>query len=453
LMTTTPSVLANEPAGSTNPFRVPLVIAPLVLASLTSTWPILKPLPGPLALSDYLLALSLLITMPLIVARSLPLAIPQWMLIPGVVIPLCVLVGQIDPSPSWRAHRQQVQQLHPDSFTRALIWLAVLYIVPMAIIAGALIDRRAVEWVMGAYVAGVAVSSAIAISDLLGRTHIAENLAYNGFGKNTVYAWDGQRFSGLEDHPNHLGLSILISLPFVIYFMHKVRRRWIPGIALLVLAGGLLASGSRGSQALSVLVVLGAVLCLPRKREIARIIAGSALAAAGIGVVLLFTVLSEERSRLLRFTGTGAESARSGDAERWAFLRQGWLDWQMYPWFGAGLRHINEAHNIYVQLLAAGGIVLALSMMTYFALVIRDCWRLSCYGNDFARFLLLSIATWLTYGVILDQLTDRELYFTIGCVAALVVTTTLSKSSASTGRTVDDSLTACDRLNVKAKSH
>jgi hypothetical protein len=378
--------------------------------------------------ADYLLVLSLLITIPLVVARNLPFEIPPWMLIPGVVIPVCVLIRQIDPPPYWRAHRLPIQQYHPDSFTKALIWLAALYVVPVAIIAATVIERRVVEWVMGAYIGGVAISSVVAMTDLLGVTHVAGNLAYSGFGRTTVYVWDARRFSGLEDHPNHLGLSILISLPFVIYFMSRMRRRWIPGIALIMLAGGLLASGSRGPQAVSLLCVLAAVLCLPNRRKTVRAISFSVLTTIGLGLVLLYTILAGQRSKLLRFTGAGAEQARSGDTERLVLLKQGWNDWKTYPVFGAGIRHISEAHDIFLQLLAAGGVVLAVGMLVYFFCIVRDCWRLVRHGIDFSRFLMISIATWLTYGIVLNQLTEGELYFTVGCVAALVVTTNLSGS-------------------------
>jgi O-antigen ligase len=420
--------MSGAPSVALRPAAVRLAVAPLLLAAFTSTWSIVKPVGGLLAISDYLLGLSLLITIPMVVLGNLPFAVPGWIFIPGIVIPACVLVRQIDPPPYFRrVLRLQVQQYHPDSFGRALIWLAALYVVPLAVIAGAAIERRLVEWVMGAYVAGVAISCVVAITDLLGLTHIAHSLSYQLATANPLYyAW-GERYAGLSDHPNMLGLVCATSLPFVIYFMSRMRRTWISGIAFIALSAGLLASGSRGAQAVSLLSLLVAVLCLPNKRTTVRALSLSLSITIAVGVVALYTVLAQWRSFLLRFTGTGAERAQTSNEGRIVFIKQAWTDWQTYPLFGAGIRHISDAHNIYLQLLAAGGVVLTVGILVYFFCILRDCWRLSRHGIILARFLMMSIATWLVLGMIENEIVDRELYFTVGCVAALVTTTNLPR--------------------------
>ena len=429
-MTTTPSVMSGAPSVVFRPSAVRLAVAPLLLAAFTSTWSIVKPVGGLLAISDYLLALSLLITIPMVVLGNLPFAVPGWIFIPGVVIPVCVLVRQVDPPPySWRVLRLHVQQAIPhESFGSALIWLAALYVVPLAIIAGAAIERQVVEWVMGAYVAGVAISCVVAMIDLSGLTNIANSLNYQRAIANPLdYQW-GERHAGLAEHPNMLGLVCATSLPFVIYFMSRMRRTWISGIAFIALSAGLLASGSRGAQAISLLTLLVAVLCLPNKRTTIRAVSLSLSITIVVGVVLLYTVLAHSRSLLLRFTGGGAaHEAQSSNELRIAFIKQAWTDWQTYPLFGAGIRHINEAHNIYLQLLAAGGVVLTAGILAYFVWILRDCWRLSRHGIMLARFLMISIATWLVLGMIENEIVNRQLYFTVGCVAALVATTNLPR--------------------------
>lgn len=400
-----------------SPLMVRLAIAPLLLAAFTSTMAILN-LAGPVSLGDFFVGLSLLTLLPLVLIGKRGFTIPTWMFIPALVIPVCVLVRQIDPPPYfWRVLRLQVQQYHPESFGKAMLWLAAIYVVPIAIIAASRIEPRSVEWVMGSYAAGVAVSCGVAFTDLIGLTHIRTELDYAAI----TYSWSDRRFSGLSDHPNNLGYTILISLPFVIYFMSKMRHKWIPGLGLAVMACGLLATGSRSAQGLAPLCIIAAALCLPNRRAAMRAVVMSVVGMVGLGAVLLFTVLADKRADILRFTGEGAGGAERANEARVTLFEQALNDWMTYPIFGAGIRHVTEAHNITLQLLAAGGVVLAVAMITYFVYVIRDCWRLVRGGNYYARFLLISIAAWLIAGQAGTYLTGPEMYYTVGCVAALSV--------------------------------
>ncbi|MFN3006012.1 O-antigen ligase family protein [Mycolicibacterium wolinskyi] len=404
-----------------SPLLVRLAIAPLLLAAFTSTMAILN-LAGPVSFGDFFVGLSLLTLLPLVIIGRRGFTIPAWMFIPAVVIPICVLVRQIDPPPYfWRVLRLQVQQYHPESFGKAMLWLAAIYIVPIAVIAASRIEPRVVEWVMGAYAAGVTVSCVVAFTDLIGLTHVRTELDYAAI----TYSWSDRRFSGLSDHPNNLGYTILISLPFLIYFLSKMRQKWIPGLALVIMVCGLLATGSRSAQGLAPLCVLAAAMCLPNRRAALRVVATAFVGMVGVGAVLLFTVLADKQADILRFTGEGAGGAERANEARLTLFQQALNDWMTYPIFGAGIRHVTEAHNITLQLLAAGGIVLAAGMIAYFAFVFRDCWRLIKGGNYYARFLFISIATWLIAGQAGTYLTGPEMYYTVGCVAALTVATVL----------------------------
>lgn len=418
------SSLSDRPTVSFSSTAVRVAIAPILCASFTSTWAIVKPFGGLLALSDYLLAVSLLITLPMVALGKIPFAIPGWVFIPGLIIPVCLLARQFDPPiHTWRVLRVQIEEDNRDSVEMALIWLAALYVVPLAIIAAAAIERRVVEWVMAAYVSGVVVSGAVALTDMLGLTRIASTLNRHRESANPLdYRW-GERQAGLSDHPNMLGMVCVISLPFVIYFMSQRRWTWFSGVALIAVSAGILATGSRGAQAIYLPTVVIALLCLPQKRTAARTLLVCVAVMIVAGVVLLSTVLATYRRWFLRFTGGGQpfEAQRSNE-NRVGLLQQAWNDFQRYPLFGAGIRHIGEAHNIYLQLLAAGGVVLTTGLLVYFFCLLRDCWRLSREGTTFARFLTVSIGAWLVLGLLQNQIVDREMYFTVGCVAALVAT-------------------------------
>jgi O-antigen ligase len=258
-------------------------------------------------------------------------------------------------------------------------------------------------------------------------TKFNASIKYAGVGR-TNYIWGDRRFSGLSDHPNHLGYTILICVPIVIYFMSRMRHKWIPSGALIVLALGLLPTGSRAAQALAPVFAVAAILCIPKESRGPAVRAASVtvFAAISIAAVSLFTILADKRANIWRITGAGADAAQGANDDRIKVFKQAWTDWQTYPVFGAGIRHVVEAHNIALQLLAAGGIVLFGAMAVYFFCVLRDCLRLWKHGVVIARFLLLSVVAWLVFGLVENQLTDPELYFNIGCVAALSVTTALA---------------------------
>jgi hypothetical protein len=61
-------------------------------------------------------------------------------------------------------------------------------------------------------------------------------------------------------------------------------------------------------------------------------------------------------------------------------------------------------------------------MSIYWFAMLRDCWRLSGVGVVYARFLMISIGAWLALGLVENQLTERGVYFTVGCIAGLAST-------------------------------
>jgi O-antigen ligase len=174
------------------------------------------------------------------------------------------------------------------------------------------------------------------------------------------------------------------------------------------------------------LLALAAVLWTPNRRALTRTFSFSALGAVVAGLLLVISLPSEARQKILRLIqGFNADqyvisSTEASDAQRLTVLKNGLIDWQSYPVFGSGIRHIPEAHNIYLQLLAAGGVVLLIAMLLYWFWILRDGWRLSQLGIVYARFLMISIVGgWLILGVVENALTDRYEYFTVGCIAAL----------------------------------
>ena len=426
-MSTTTRASRGATSISFPPIVGKVAIAFLLLGALTSTWTGIKfPMFG--MPSDVLIVLSVAISGLLVVFGNLRFSVPLWTLAPCAAILLCLLIRQFDPEPFYlRVLRYQVQAFRPENQTKALFWLFAILIVPLAIIACTAIERRVTVWTMGAYATGATLSSVIAITDLIGLTPKIGRIVAGTNRNNSLFGYDieNMRWPGLADHPNTLACTAVLSIPVVIYFLSTMRWKWIGAIALIALFGGVLVSGSRGAQAMAPVVALAAMLWTPNRRSLTRVFSMTVFGAVVAALLLVISLPSEARRKILRLIqGFNVDryvisSTEASDAQRFTVLKQGLTDWQSYPVFGAGIRHIPEAHNIYLQLLAAGGFVLFIAMLLYWYWILRDGWRLSRMGIVYARFLMISIGSWLVLGIVENALTDRYEYFTVGCIAGL----------------------------------
>jgi hypothetical protein len=387
-----------------------LAIACLVLASFTTTWGGLRVLPAG-QIGDAFLALSFAFVLGLVVFTDLRFTTPFWMWIPPIAVVLVTAIRWFDPVPYWQTVTgYTTTPFAPNNLPKAAAWLVALIVVPLVIIGCTKLNPRTPQLVIGAFTAGVCVSSAVAISDLMGYTRIAVTYGM----QNEVET----RALGLTTHSLFLGVTCVISIPFAMYFLHTGRHKWIPAIALLLLFGGALASGSRGAQAASVCVAAVMVVAAPnRKASFVQSLLG--LGLAGVIVVAFAQLfLGNVLGELVRFGGGTVEIGTS-DQTRTSAARQAFEDMQNHPIAGVGIKAINNAHGIYFQLLQAGGVILLIAVLVYWIWCLRDAYLVEKLGHPIARYLFVSIAAWLTLGVIENQLIDRLLYYSIGCVAAL----------------------------------
>jgi O-antigen ligase len=336
----------------------------------------------------------------------------MWIAPLGVII--CAVGRWFLPVPeNMLAIRYVATPYVPENLNKAAIWMAALVLVPLTIVAWSAIEPRTPRWVMGSFIGGVALSAAISVTDLLQVTSIATSLGYDS---------NNSRQTGLTDHPNTLGFTCAISLPIAIFFMaRRGRVTWIASrLAIVILLGGVVACGSRGTQFAAPIIILATLMSAPERRRAALKNVAITLAVSTAALfVLVETLASNVLGDLFRFS-TGGTGVGDSDAERAILLKQAINDVESYPVFGVGLRHIVEAHNIYLQILASGGLVLGFAMLAYWIGVISSCWQLRARGSYLGACLLISMLTWLGLGTIENQLTDRLLYFTVGSVAALV---------------------------------
>ena len=394
-----------------------LAIITLLGASFTCTWGGLRVLPAG-QIGDAFLGLCAVLVIGLVLFTDLRFTTPFWMWIPPIAVIICTVIRWFDPVPFWQiVTGYTIAPYTPNNLPKAGVWLVALIFVPMVVIGCSKLYARTPQMVIGAFTAGVCVSSAVAVSDLMGYTRIA--VTYGS--QNEVET----RGLGLTTHSLFLGVTCVISIPFALYFVHNSRHLWqkaIAGAGLLLLFGGALASGSRGAQAASVVVAAIMVVAAPnRKASLVQSLLGLGLAGV-IMVAFAQLFLGDVLSSLVRFGGgTGVMDVSTSDQTRVSAARQAFVDMERYPIAGVGMKAINNAHGIYMQLMQAGGVILLIALVVYWLWCLRDAYVVQKLGHPVAAYLFVSIAAWLILGVIENQLIDRLLYYSIGCVAALSV--------------------------------
>jgi O-Antigen ligase len=387
-----------------------LTLICLLLAAFTSTWGGARYLPAG-QIGDIFLSLALGLIIVLVIFGNLRFTTPFWMWIAPMAVLLCLAIRLLDPIP-WNEIilRYTAPPYAPNNFPKAAFWLIALIMVPLVVIGCTAFERRTPRMVIGAFTAGVCVSAAVGLSDLLGFTHVAVTL-----GANNAAA---VRQPGLTNHPVMLGLTCVLAVPFTLYFMFRTSHRWIPAIALLLLFGGALASGSRGSQVAAVLACVVSLAVAPNKRDgsfrfAILTIGGSGLVLLAFAQLFVGDILGE----LFRFSES--TNTDESDVTRSRLAETAIQDFLHHPVAGLGLKWIVQAHSLPLQLLSAGGIILFVAVVSYWICILVSALRLAREGHTLARYLFVSVFSWLALGVIENQLTDRLLYYSIGCIAAL----------------------------------
>ena len=227
----------------------------------------------------------------------------------------------------------------------------------------------------------------------------------------------GSRSSGLTIHPNYLALVCAMALPTALLWIARPGR-WRPAgfAAVALLLGGELASGSRAGSVAIVLGLVVTVAAIPRLRRSFGVVApavGMILIAA-----LLFTTTADDVIDQVRL---GSDSGAAGSE----YQRERAFDvavdqFAARPLQGVGLAAIQDAHNIYIQLLAAGGLIAFAAFLVFVAGLWSSLRRASHGpGRDAALAAAVAVFVWLVNGVFDSQLADKYLYVVPGLLIAM----------------------------------
>ncbi len=386
----------------------------LIAAAFTSSWNAVTL--GGIQPVDVFLALAFALAIIPVAGGRLPW-IPAWTRVGIIAILLVILTHAVLPtSASYMSQRfvyvpwfAQVTgvDLSENGAVRGMKWLLALAVLPILVADCArekpeLIRRLSTAWLLGA-----TLSAFIAFTDLLGITSVNTFLIVIGGAT--------ARQGGLTSHPNHLGMSVAMTAPLAIGL--AMRTRWKGILVALILTLGAVVSGSRAGQAGFVLAVAVSLAFSARARRFAPVL----IVAAGIATAALVWTkpgLVDTAATLFRFDTTDKYVAQSNE-ERASLSRQAMQDFARRPIDGVGLEVLTQAHNIFLQVVAGGGIILAAGMLVYIGGALRAAYAERRNKDPLAVYLIVSVAVWLAAGTFGTQLTDRYLYFPVAAIAAL----------------------------------
>jgi hypothetical protein len=217
----------------------------------------------------------------------------------------------------------------------------------------------------------------------------------------------GDRYRGLSTHVNILGLCAMLGLALIPYLLAvgKPEYRWLLAFAAVICSYGIWISGSRA--ALLVAIAVAALYPL-----MARSLNG-AIAVTGAAVVVLAFVGriasgSGGDNALSRLLGGG--SAEGSDEQRKDAMDVAIKQFRAHPIIGDGFGTILQAHNIYLEIAAAVGMI----GLAFYLILIYSVVQPAFVVPRPYNLLAFPALAYAMYGVIQPLLWDRYIW----CVLA-----------------------------------
>ena len=373
---------------------------------------------GGLRIGDVFIALALLVFVFADLGAPVP-KLPGWVWQFGLVIVLVTAAHELIPTdPHYLASRLVVNGITAipggheveGNATVGLKFLVPVIFMPLMFGYARLHDARSTARSFFAFAVGSAISAAVGMSDLQHITHISQSLT----GLEAL----GGRAPGLSQHPNFLAMTSVLALPIVLWRLLSDNRRtrfWAL-VLLVLLALGLYASGSRAGAAVGPGVALLSILIMPRYRRhltsVLLVVFGSAAVLFVLKPSLGHALLKAER------LGSSSDTAAGSDQLRAIIYAQGVRDFRHSPLDGVGMQVAEEAHNVYLQALAAGGILLLAGYLFYVLASVNRVVRIM-KTDPLAYPLFASVVAGALFVIVQAALTDRVSYLAPALIATL----------------------------------
>ncbi|MCW3017145.1 MAG: hypothetical protein JWO02_4237, partial [Solirubrobacterales bacterium] len=370
------------------------------------------------AFGNVFLALAVVSLVAHVIMSGKPLALPPWLLIVGLGVLLAQLLSLVFPpnveltnmsdvqfltlytnampSPVYLPHRSDVAQL--------LKFEVSIVLVPVLMLAAGVTRRRCTQ-LLDLFTISALVNGFVAVAD------------YSGFQIGPT-PLSGTRASGLTIHPNYLALTATIAIPLAMLWLARADVRWrLAGMfAVPTLVVSVYASGSRAGAVTAVMAVALTAVALPRLRRSLAVVL-PVLGMLGV-VVLVFTSTGDHILSQVRISG-GGDTAGS-DYQRSYVASVAIEQIKARPLQGVGFSVIADAHDIYLELLAAGGaIVLASFFLFCGGLVAATTRGLRGLLRNEVTAAAIAVGLWLVNGILDNQVADKYLYVVPGVLIAM----------------------------------
>ena len=318
---------------------------------------------GGLLPGDLLLLLSLMLFAASDLGRPWP-RLPAWAWGFAALIVVVTVAHELLPTdPLYLAQRVVVDAAGnpiPEIHTNLGVggkYLVPIVGMPMAFAFAQLHSSGALRRLMIAFGVGSGISSFLAFAQVLGVTNLPTQLT-------GVPIADG-RSAGLAVHPNFLATPCVMCIPIVMWFaLQPAFRDRVYGVSLgLLQLLGIYASGSRGGAAVTALAVVVSIAIMPVYR---RVLPTAALFLSLIGAVAFVASPKLGTAVLKAVRLTGGDTTISGsDYVRSQVGAQGIRDFKHSPIDGVGMQVAAEAHNVYIQAMASGGLLLLAGLILF----------------------------------------------------------------------------------------
>jgi hypothetical protein len=403
-------VLARVPPDRLAFFLVGVVV-------LTVTWNGFRLAGG--SFGNLFLALAGITAIVHVVVDRRPIVIPPWLLVTAAGMAVAGIIVGIFPPNIGLANMATIQYnqlaitagvainliVGPRSNIAALIKFEIaLLVLPTILVLVATTPAR-INRLLDLFTISAAVNAFVGIAD------------YAGFHSLAPVAAIGKRTAGLTVHPNYLALTCALAMPAALRWVGRSRRGTYAGLGVtLILIGGEYATGSRDGNVAAAVGLLLSVAFLPRLRPLLRYV----LPAAGVAFVALlaFTHLGHSIINQLRLGGPTASTTGS-NYQRSVFAHVAERQISARPLEGVGFSVDNDAQNIYLQILASGGLIAAAAFLVFVG-GLAQCLRRSLGGPVREEAIVIGIAVfvWLLNGYYDAQIADKYLYVLPGILIA-----------------------------------
>ena len=219
----------------------------------------------------------------------------------------------------------------------------------------------------------------------------------------------GNRGIGLSTHSNHLAAGCLLASGFAAgLFLTSARlASWIAAALWGVVAVGILKSGSRAGV-IGEMILIALLLGLTGS---ARILRWCVTVVVGVAALLAVNVIPyDEQDAIARVLGRNRSAVAQSDFERAQFRAKAIQGIEEHPLTGAGFEEARTAHNVYLQVWGAAGIIGLLGMAVLWSAGIHALLE-GMAGDRWVLGAAAAVVSFLVIASASNILWDRYLWF------------------------------------------